>query len=66
MKRKRAKSWNKKAWNGKVSDIQDAHKILRKTNISYRALIHTPTCPYHGVRNFSFSETFAYVLNDYP
>ena len=34
-----------------------------KTNISY-PLIRTRACAYHGVRNFSFSENFAYVLNE--
>ena len=37
-------------------------KIFRKTNIFY-PLIGTPTCAYEGVRNVSFSENFAYVLN---
>ena len=34
-----------------------------KTNVSY-PLIHTRTCAYQGVRNVSFSENFAYVLNE--
>ena len=38
-------------------------KIFRKTNISY-PLIHTCTYTYHGLRNFSFSGYFAYVLNE--
>ena len=37
-------------------------KIFRKTDIS-KPLIRTRTCAYQGVRNISFSETFAYVLN---
>ena len=36
-----------------------------KTNIS-NLLIHTRTCAYQGVRNVSFSEDFAYVLNGWP
>ena len=41
------------------------HKIFEKTNISY-PLIHTRTCAYQGVRNVSFSENFAHVLNGWP
>ena len=37
-------------------------KISRKTNIS-NPLIRTPTCAYQGVRDVTFSEDFAYVLN---
>ena len=44
------------------SSIEYARKIFRKTNISY-PLIRTRTCAYQGVRNVSFSENFAYVLN---
>ena len=33
--------------------------------ISY-TLISTPTCLYQGVRNVSFSENFAYALNEWP
>ena len=36
---------------------------FRKTNISY-PLMRTRTCVYQGVRNVSFSENFAYVLNE--
>ena len=36
---------------------------FRKANISY-TLIRTRTCVYQGVRNVSFSECFAYVLNE--
>ena len=36
-----------------------------KTNIS-DPLIHTRMCAYQGVRNVSFSENFAYVLNEWP
>ena len=36
-----------------------------KTNIS-NPLILTRTCAYQGVRNVSFSENFAYVLNGWP
>ena len=37
-------------------------KIFRETNISY-PLIRTRMHAYQEVRNVSFSETFAYVLN---
>ena len=40
-------------------------KIFRKTNIS-NPLIRTRTCGYQGVRNVSFSEHFAYVVNGWP
>ena len=43
------------------SFIWYVNKIFRKNNISY-PLIHTRV--YQGVRNVSFSEYFAYVLND--
>ena len=33
------------------------------TNISY-PLVHTRTCAYKELRNVSFSENFAYVLNE--
>ena len=42
--------------------IKYVRKISRKTNIS-NPLIRTSTCAYQGVRNVSFSENFAYVLN---
>ena len=38
-------------------------KIFLKTNISY-SLIRTRLCAYQGVKNISFYENFAYVLND--
>ena len=38
------------------------YAIFRKTNISF-LLLHTHTCTYHGIRNVSFSEHFAYLLN---
>ena len=44
------------------SSIKYVHKIFRKTNIS-NPLIRTRTCAYQGVRNVSFSENFACVLN---
>ena len=44
------------------SPIWYVRKISRKTNIFY-SLIHTCTFAYQGVRNISFSENFAYVLN---
>ena len=46
----------------KGPSIKYIRKIFRKTNISNR-LIRTRTCAYQGVRNVSFSENFAYVLN---
>ena len=42
--------------------IKYVRKFFRKTNIS-NPLIRTRTCAYQGVRNVSFSENFAYVLN---
>ena len=36
--------------------------FFRKFNISY-PLIRTRTCAYQGVRNISFSENFAYIIN---
>ena len=39
--------------------------MFRKTSISY-PLIRTCTCAYQGVKNVSFSESFAYVLNGFP
>ena len=44
--------------------ISYVRKIFRKTNISY-PLIRTHTYAYQGVRNFSFSEYFACVLNEW-
>ena len=38
---------------------------FQKTDISY-PLIRTRTCVYQGVRNVSFSENFACVLNGRP
>ena len=46
----------------KGSSIKYVRKIFRKTNIS-NPLIRTRTCAYQGVRNVSFLENFAYVLN---
>ena len=45
--------------------IKFVGKIFRKTNIS-NPLIRTRTSAYRGVRNVSFSENFAYVLNGWP
>ena len=45
------------------SSIKYVRKIFRKTDTSY-PLIRTPTCAYHEVRSVSFSEDFAYVLNE--
>ena len=39
--------------------------FFRKTNISY-PLMRRRTCAYQGVRNVSFSENFAYALNEWP
>ena len=44
------------------SSIQYVRKLFRKTNISY-PLIRIRTCVYQGVRNVSFLDNFAYVLN---
>ena len=44
------------------SFIQYVSKIFRESNISY-PMIGTRTCAYQGVRNISFPENFAYVLN---
>ena len=49
----------------KGSSIKYVRKIFRKTNIS-NPLIHTRTCAYQRVRNVSFSENFAYILNGWP
>ena len=37
--------------------------ICQTTNLFY-PLLGTPTCAYQGGSNVSFSENFAYVLND--
>ena len=44
--------------------IHYIRNIFRKTNISYPQ-IRTRTYAYQGVRNISFSENFAYVLNEW-
>ena len=44
--------------------IKNVHKIFRKTNISY-LLIRIPMCAYQEVRNVSFPENFANVLNQW-
>ena len=46
----------------KGPSIKYARKIFRKTNIS-NPLIRTRTRTYQGVRNVSFSENFASILN---
>ena len=51
--------------SSRCSSIQYVGKIFRKTNISY-PLIRTRMCAYQGVRNVSFPENFAYVLNGWP
>ena len=47
----------------RVSFIQYARKIFRKTNISY-PLVRRRTREYQRVRNVSFSKDFGYVLNN--
>ena len=47
------------------SSIYYVHKMFRKTDISY-PLIRTRTCAYQVLRQFSFSENFASVLNGWP
>ena len=47
------------------SSIKYVRKIFRKTDIS-NPLIRTRTCAYQGVKNVSFSEDFAYLLNGWP
>ena len=49
----------------KESSIKCILEIFRKTNIS-NPLLRTRTCAHQGIRNVSFSETFAYVLNEWP
>ena len=44
------------------SFILYVRKIFQKTNIFY-PLICTSTCAYQEVKNVSFSESFAYILN---
>ena len=46
----------------KEQSINYVRKIFRETNIS-TPLIHTRTCAYQEVRNVSFPENFAYLLN---
>ena len=50
----------------KILEIRNTyvHKIFRKTYISY-PLIQKRKCAYQGVRNVSFSENFANVLNEW-
>ena len=48
----------------KGSFIWYVRKIFRKTDISY-PLIRMRICAYQGVRNNTFYENFAYVLNDW-
>ena len=38
-------------------------KIFRKANVSF-PLIRLRTCAHQGVRSYSFSKDFAYVLNE--
>ena len=51
--------------NTKGPSIKYVRKIFQKTNIS-NPLIRTRTCVYQEVRNVSFSENFAYGLNEWP
>ena len=60
-------------WNVKVPkgpSIKCVRKIFQKTItiISHPPppLIRTFTCVYQGIRNVSFSENVAYVLNGWP
>ena len=46
----------------KEQSINYVRKIFRETNIS-TPLILTRTCAYQEVRNVSFPENFAYLLN---
>ena len=48
--------------SSKGPSFKYVRKIFRKTNSS-NPLIRTPTSAHQGVRNVSFSENFAYVLN---
>ena len=52
----------KRLWSHPLSPYA---KFSEKTNI-YNSLIRTRTCAYPGVRDVSFSENFAYVLNGWP
>ena len=61
------KKWTKlKRYEKSVKglSIEYIGNIFRKTSISY-PLILTRSCEYHGVRNVSFSEKFADVLNEW-
>ena len=46
------------------SFILYVREIFQKTNIFY-PLICTSTCAYQEVKNVSFSESFAYILNEW-
>ena len=46
----------------RVFQEKKVRQIFRKTNIFY-PLIRIRTCAYQGVRNVSFSKSFAYVLS---
>ena len=46
-----------------VSHLSTYTKASKKTNISY-PLIHTRTSSYQAIRKISFSQKFAYVLNE--
>ena len=50
---------------GKEASVKYVRNISRKSNIP-NPLIRTRTCAYQGVRNVSFSENLAYVLNGWP
>ena len=50
-------------WFPRGSFIYYVRKIFRKTSFSY-PLMGACTRTYQGVRNVSFSGTFAYVLNE--
>ena len=50
---------------GMGSLIYYVRNIFRKTNIS-DPLIRTRTCVYQGVKNVSFWEKLAYLINEWP
>ena len=50
-------------WEGIIHFIWYVRIICQTTNLFY-PLLGTPTCAYQGGSNVSFSENFAYVLND--
>ena len=59
----RGTSSNRRVTSSRGSFIKYVRKIFQEKNISY-SLMRTRTCAYQEVRNASFSENIAYVLND--